>query len=139
MPYKDKNKENSRNRARYNTPEGKKYKADYYIRNKDSIKSAKLRCYYGISLEGKKKMYEDQNKCCDSCNRPYSIDELQVDHKHIPGYKQLDAEEKRKYVRSLLCRACNSCAGYANDNPHLLRMVANYLDKHSPSLTTTHN
>jgi hypothetical protein len=44
------------------------------------------------------------------------------------GYEKMLPEEKRKYVRGLLCFYCNVACGKFKDDSSLLRKAADYLD-----------
>ena len=80
----------------------------------------------------------NQNGVCDNChkketfihNRTGEICELCVDHVHVDGYDKMTPEEKKKYVRGLLCSRCNIMLGYAKEDPQILRNAANYLERH---------
>ena len=49
-----------------------------------------------------------QNGVCWICETLPKSKILCVDHAHIIGYKNMRPEEKRKYVRGLLCYMCNT-------------------------------
>lgn len=72
-----------------------------------------------------------QGSVCAICNKPETqrgkfghIRKLSVDHCHSSGN-----------VRELLCSACNSILGSANDNPRVLTAAAKYLRKHQANWT----
>lgn len=72
-------------------------------------------------------MLQAQNGVCRICKRPErvksrngSIMRLAIDHCHVTGA-----------VRGLLCNGCNTALGKANDDPHLLRAMADYLELRS--------
>lgn len=85
------------------------------------IKRAKsLRWNYGLSLDQYNKMFFEQDGRCLGCGK--SQDHFQrrlaVDHDHKTGK-----------VRGLLCTKCNRAVGCSDDNPQILRQLANYLEK----------
>ena len=46
---------------------------------------------------------------CQACGaEPKPGRSLHVDHEHVRGYKRMTPDERRKYVRGVLCWACNS-------------------------------
>jgi len=67
-------------------------------------KDKRLKSTYGISLEEYQAQAKRQNYKCYICQK---IKPLVVDHIHVKDYKKLPLEEKRKYVRLLLCTYCN--------------------------------
>lgn len=61
---------------------------------------------YGISLKDWIKMSKDG---CWICGRKEG--RLNVDHRHVKGYKKLLPEERAKEVRGCLCFMCNVMLG----------------------------
>lgn len=53
-------------------------------------------------------MFEGQGKVCWICQTMPKSNRLCIDHIHVPGYKKMLPEEKRKYVRALVCFGCNT-------------------------------
>jgi hypothetical protein len=100
----------------------------YYYANREQVikknverhaKSMKRRDWllkrqYGISLEEYDRMVEEQDGCCNICNR--RVDKLVVDHDHVTGK-----------VRALLCNKCNLLIGFAKDNPKVILQATAYL------------
>jgi c-di-GMP-related signal transduction protein len=70
-----------------------KKKNQYYIKK------------YGITLRDYNEKLKQQNEKCWICLKKY--DKLCVDHIHVKDYKKMSNEEKKKYVRGLLCFRCN--------------------------------
>ena len=64
---------------------------------------------------------------------------LFVDHLHIEGCKDLPPEEKRKYIRGLLCSNCNIALGNFQDDPALLKVAAEYLEHFNSSFIEKSN
>src|SRR6266850_7204897 len=91
-------------------------------------KDYQLRYHYGIGIDEYKAMLEQQNYRCAICDRQHQAENAQgdssrslaVDHDHATGV-----------VRALLCSECNRAIGYMQENPHLLRKAATYLDLYS--------
>jgi len=66
-----------------------------------------LKIKYGLTLQEYESMLESQDGRCAICKQiPKRT--LCVDHVHVKGYKSMDLEDKRKYVRGLLCFLCNT-------------------------------
>lgn len=70
---------------------------------KEELKNKYLYKTYGITLDIWNKMKENG---CWICGRKEG--RLNVDHRHVKGYKHLSSEEKAKEVRSCLCFMCNT-------------------------------
>lgn len=95
--------------------------------NPKKIKELKLK-KYGITVDQYNEMLVSQNGVCAIClkyetdtdNRSGKIRALAVDHNHITGE-----------VRQLLCGSCNKAIGLLQDNPLLVKNVADYLIKWS--------
>lgn len=88
----------------------------------EQIRSAKLKCYYGISVEQFNKMLKQQNNSCAVCGRKNNklkngkSQNFVVDHCH-----------STKKVRGLLCHTCNMRVGIV-ENWH--EQIIEYLAKH---------
>lgn len=98
-------------------------------KTKEQIKDKRLRDTYGITYEEWQQMLKDQNNVCWMCKVMPNNGILCVDHLHQKGFKKMPPEEKRKYVRGLLCFSCNT--GFARierrKNPRqLLENVVEY-------------
>lgn len=74
---------------------------------------------YGMSLEDKVRMFEDQGRTCKICDYKGSVhNDFHVDHCHDTGK-----------VRGLLCNNCNAGLGMFQDNLELLFMAIGYLSE----------
>lgn len=74
---------------------------------------------YGLTLEGWAEMFAKQGSCCAGCgsDKPGGVKGWCTDHCHTTGK-----------VRGILCRGCNVALGNVNDNPIVLRKLADYLE-----------
>lgn len=70
-------------------------------------------------------MAEAQGGKCAICKSAGS-GKLHVDHCHESGK-----------VRQLLCNTCNGGLGLFKDNPELMRVAAQYVEKHKSKCATT--
>lgn len=63
---------------------------------------------YGITARDWTELYLAQRGRCPICRRMFS-DKVRpvVDHLHVIRYKRRSPEEKRMYIRGLLCQYCN--------------------------------
>lgn len=115
----------------------KAYRRRYYLANRERLlaantarektynprtrRSQKLRSMYGITIEEYEVMHAEQHGVCKVCGRPnISGRKLDIDHDHATGK-----------IRGLLCIACNTAIGQAQDNPSRLRALAIYLETHA--------
>lgn len=74
---------------------------------------------YGLSLDGYKRLLEEQGGLCAICRGPSGRRALGVDHDHSTGA-----------VRALLCSTCNSGLGGFRDNAGLMLDAIVYLNQH---------
>ena len=80
---------------------------------------------YGLTVDGYRAMFEEQNGSCFLCKKPESnIDSrtgkpiaLAVDHCH-----------ESNVVRRLLCQRCNQALGLLRDDAALMREAADYIE-----------
>lgn len=79
---------------------------DQYRKNPDIERNRNLRRKFGITLEQKKQMYEQQQGVCVLCGRalPEDFNKCQTDHNHKTGK-----------VRKLLHSSCNVKLGVIED------------------------
>lgn len=84
-----------------------------------------LKRKYQISLDEYNSLLREQNNLCKICLQPETTrdrsgkvrESLCIDHDH-----------STKKVRGLLCHHCNAALGHAQENPELLRRMAEYLE-----------
>lgn len=78
---------------------------------------------YGITQQEWLDMVADQDGKCPICKKPIETTEVitkkgevyvrsyktnaHIDHRHVPKWKKLPPEERRKHVRGILCQFCN--------------------------------
>lgn len=107
--YYSANKEriNRNNNERRNTVVGKRIVADSTLRYK-----------YGISLDDKQKMYEEQKGLCKLCHKPLPTDfqKAHTDHNHQTGE-----------VRGLLHGKCNRFLGQLEKSLDLVQSAVEYI------------
>lgn len=104
-----------------------KYNADMRAYNKtvpaEKRYGAEIKRKYGCTLEQYNAMLVSQEGKCAICDKLHNPAEkkgrLFVDHCHKTGK-----------VRALLCGACNSMLGYANDDTRVLLEAVAYIKRH---------
>jgi len=96
----------------------------YRISNKYKLTSQNhsLLSKYGITIEDKCKMWEEQKGLCGLCNRalPEQINKCHLDHNHSTGE-----------LRQLLHHRCNMLLGFFEKDPDLVTKVLEYLEKYN--------
>jgi hypothetical protein len=71
------------------------------------IPSKKTLDKYGLSEEEWVAILEKQNFKCPICEKEPSSGIFRTDHYHVPKWKSMPSEQRKKYVRGLLCYFCN--------------------------------
>ena len=121
-------------RRRYAANPGRVLKSNRRWReaNPEKVRRRNLWKNYGYTPEMWYALFETQNRCCalfDSCGSttPGWAGDWHMDHEHVDGFEEMPPEEKRKYVRGILCHHCNLMLGHAGDSPKRLQAGAKYL------------
>ena len=93
------------------TPEGRIQRRNHWLRSR-----------YGITLEEYEAMLLAQNSRCAICGTDEcdSGKNFAVDHNHKTGK-----------VRALLCDVCNTTLGKLNEDPAVMRAMADYIEMHN--------
>ena len=52
-------------------------------------------------------MLDRQGGVCAVCRRLPKSGKLVTDHEHVRGWRQMPPEQRRRYVRGILCNFCN--------------------------------
>lgn len=83
---------------------------------------------YGLTLEEWVHMWDTQGGVCPICLRPMT--RPVVDHIHVKGWKKMPPDERKKYVRALLCWICNTRILTRGITPEKLDRAAAYLRRY---------
>lgn len=75
---------------------------------KQKQKDQRLYKTYGITLLEFNLRLDAQNGVCACCGTLPGTGRLCVDHLHQKGFKSMSPENKRKYVRGIVCFMCNT-------------------------------
>lgn len=62
---------------------------------------------YGLSLQDWLELFNSQQGACAICKTPFAGRRANVDHVHVKGWNQMAPEQRRQYIRGLLCYQCN--------------------------------
>ncbi len=65
---------------------------------------------YGLSLTDWIDLFNKQHGACAICKTPFGEKRINVDHAHVKGWNKMAPEQRRGYVRGLLCYQCNKFA-----------------------------
>jgi|SRR5690349_19488943 len=83
---------------------------------------------YGLSEEEWLEILHRQGDVCAICGIQPSTGRFYTDHEHVKGWKHMPPEERKKYVRGLLCYIDNNKILTRGVNIERLRKAANYLE-----------
>jgi hypothetical protein len=107
--YKNKERANS-NHLKWMRSAGERYKS--YKRNYDRLRK------HGLSASEYNEMLISQGNVCAICGKPPNEKIMAVDHDHKTGQ-----------IRGLVHRKCNLAIGLLDDDPEIIRLAADYLEK----------
>lgn len=62
---------------------------------------------YGLSEDEWRQMAVAQSFSCFICQKTPTTGRLCIDHEHVKGWKKMPPEQRKKFVRGLLCWVCN--------------------------------
>jgi hypothetical protein len=62
---------------------------------------------YGLSSTDWRALLFRFGNCCGICGRLPKSGRLCIDHEHVLGWKGLPPEQRKRYVRGVLCWRCN--------------------------------
>lgn len=98
----------------------KKWRLENPERNYRSVRNATLKIKYGITFDQYVEMFNKQGCQCAVCGEKESkgYGKMAVDHDHITGK-----------IRGILCQPCNTSIGKMQENPVLIRKLAEYIEK----------
>jgi hypothetical protein len=126
---KEKEKEAARKYAENHREEVNKRSKESYRKNPQARRNITLRNSFGITLDEYNEMFEARNGCCEICGRHQShfTKALNVDHFHAKGYSKMKPDQRKRFIRGLLCGFCNR--GFYKENPETLRKAAEYFER----------
>ena len=67
------------------------------------IPSQKTLDKYGLSSDEWVEIFKSQGEVCKICKKESKTGQYVTDHAHVKNYKKLHPEERKKYVRGILC------------------------------------
>jgi hypothetical protein len=82
---------------------------------------------YGLGLYDWSDLALDQGGKCKVCHKLPKSGRLVIDHEHVKGWKKMPPDQRRKYVRGLLCWTCNRYFLARGATVKKMRAAADYL------------
>lgn len=77
---------------------------------------------------------EDDNRVCPICETTPSSGRFVVDHQHVLGFKNRPPEERKQYVRGVVCTTDNHFLLTRYGTPKKHRNAAKYLERYERRL-----
>ncbi len=96
------------------------YRRRYYLCHRAYLRDLQRLRRDGITPEQTKAAMNQQKGCCALCYHPLGKETPCSDHDHVTGK-----------FRGMIHRKCNSGLGQFNDDPKLLKLAVQYLEKHN--------
>lgn len=62
---------------------------------------------YGLTIEEWREILARQGNVCAVCRKMPPSGRLCVDHEHVPRWKKMPPEDRKRRVRGILCWTCN--------------------------------
>lgn len=106
---------------------------EYYYNNMDVYENNHMLTKFGITMKEKNELFNTQDGKCAICLKNIDIKTANTDHEHIEDYNNLPQDEKKQYVRGLLCRCCNLSKVGSNTLETAIRVVE-YLQRHKSEM-----
>ena len=128
----DRERDNARQREYYaaNREKFREYARSYRVGGNEA--AAQLRYRHGSDVaEAFAAMWSEQDGCCYLCGRPLIREKTDIDHDHTCCPDRKSCAYCR---RGLTCPRCNKLIAFADDDPALLRRIA---DNFEPVLKAT--
>ena len=92
--------------------------------------AARTLARYGLSLAEWKRILKRQGGGCGVCGTVPPSGTLHIDHEHVRGWRKMAAQERRKFVRGLVCWFDNGVLLRRGASPERLRAAADYLERY---------
>ena len=112
-------------RRNYHNEYGLRWRKKNPERARDTRRKFNLNAKYGLSPEAYQEMWALQKGLCAICNLPLPQREERG------GFPPVDHCHKSRKNRGIVHGKCNKGLGLFDDDPNLLRLAADYLEKHA--------
>ena len=98
-------------------------------RHLECSQCATIRKRYGITLEDRNAIYEEQGGCCAVCMTPVMFYNTAKENPEEFQRACVDHCHKSGEVRGILCHSCNVSLGLVKDNIETLVSMISYLNR----------
>lgn len=88
---------------------------------------------YGLTIEAWRAILEGQGGVCAVCKKIPASGRMVTDHEHVKGWKKMPPDERRKYVRGVICNYCNYRRVGRGMSLEIARNVTAYLERYALS------
>lgn len=85
------------------------------------------RKYFGLTLADRKEMWEAQGKVCYLCWKTLLLTDIHIDHDHT--HTLCGGQGCPECIRGLTHGKCNMLIGQLNDDPELIHLIADNLQR----------
>lgn len=82
---------------------------------------------YGLTVDDWLGLLLAQDWRCPVCHKGSATTLFNTDHDHVPGWKNKTPDERRRYVRGVLCAYCNRRRVNSRMSALEARRIADYL------------
>jgi hypothetical protein len=82
---------------------------------------------YGLTVDEWLALLDAQGWRCPICRKKGAGVTWNTDHDHVPGWKAKTPEERKRYVRGVLCAYCNHRRVNSRMSSREARAIADYL------------
>jgi len=83
---------------------------------------------YGLTDAEWLQLLAGQGWCCAVCKK--TGQKWNTDHEHVPGWAKLPPDERKRFVRGVLCWFCNKFSVQSNLTAKQAASVAAYLERY---------
>jgi len=84
---------------------------------------------YGINMEEWQALYDKHGGACHICLKVPSSGRLNIDHFHVPKWRTMPPEDRKKFIRGLLCYVCNNRILTRGVSVEKLKRAVEYLEE----------
>lgn len=99
-----------------------------------SVPSKATLSKYGLSVEEWQSIADKQQGTCAVCKKEPTTGRLCIDHEHVKGWKKMPPDQRKLYVRGLLCWVCNHYYLGRGISIEKSRNVTTYLESYAARL-----
>jgi Recombination endonuclease VII. len=92
---------------------------------------------YGLSEAEWRAHLDFQGGVCFVCELEPKKGRLCIDHEHVKGWKKMPPEQRKRFVRGLLCWVCNSHYLFRGITVRRSQRVTEYLEVYSKRRPST--